>query len=86
MVFDEALRPESRFATKRSTPAEPDPTTSRPGPDLPDPTYAQEARGKHKGFEYALTPNVTRPREHNSRRSRVGARFCFASGLAATTP
>src|SRR5712692_8148338 len=50
-------------------------------------TYAQEALGKHKGFEYARTHNATRFALERNLASLEGARhgLCFASGLAATT-
>ena len=48
-------------------------------------TYAQEAPGKHKGFEYARTQNPTRSAlESNLSHLENGAHgICFASGLAA---
>lgn len=50
-------------------------------------TYAQEALGKHKGFEYARTHNATRFALEKNLASLEGGKhgFCFASGLAATT-
>lgn len=49
-------------------------------------TYAQEALGRHKGFEYARTHNLTRfALERNLAALEGGAHgFCFGSGLAAT--
>jgi cystathionine beta-lyase/cystathionine gamma-synthase len=48
-------------------------------------TYAQEALGRHKGWEYARTSNPTRTAlERNLAALEGGAHgFCFASGLAA---
>src|SRR5881296_3622252 len=48
-------------------------------------TYAQEALGKHKGFEYARTQNPTRlALERNIAAIESGtAAFAFASGMAA---
>jgi cystathionine beta-lyase/cystathionine gamma-synthase len=50
-------------------------------------TYAQEALGKNKGFEYARTHNLTRQSlEANLAALEGGAHgLCFGSGLAATT-
>jgi len=50
-------------------------------------TYAQEALGRHKGFEYARTHNPTRAALEKNLASLEGGRhgLCFASGLAATT-
>src|SRR5918992_799562 len=48
-------------------------------------TYAQEAMGKHKGFEYARTANPTRLALERNIAALEGARFgyAFASGMAA---
>src|ERR671914_206631 len=48
-------------------------------------TYAQEAMGKHKGFEYARTQNPTRLALERNIAALEGARFgyAFASGMAA---
>jgi cystathionine gamma-lyase/cystathionine beta-lyase/cystathionine gamma-lyase/homocysteine desulfhydrase len=48
-------------------------------------TYAQEALGKHKGFEYARTQNPTRLALERNVAALEGARFgyAFASGMAA---
>jgi cystathionine gamma-lyase len=50
-------------------------------------TYAQEAPGVHKGFEYSRTHNLTRfALEANLASLEGGAgALCFASGLAATS-
>ncbi len=48
-------------------------------------TFAQEAVGHHKGYEYARTANPTRAALEACLASLEGARygFCFASGMAA---
>src|SRR6266403_3946769 len=48
-------------------------------------TYAQEALGKHKGYEYARTQNPTRAALERNVAALEGARFgfAFASGMAA---
>ena len=48
-------------------------------------TYAQEALGKNRGFEYARTHNLTRASLEGCLASLEGGAhgFCFASGLAA---
>jgi cystathionine gamma-lyase len=66
----------------------PDPTTGAVmTPIYYTSTYAQQAPGVHKGFEYSRTHNLTRyALEANlaSLEGGVGA-LCFASGLAATS-
>ncbi len=49
-------------------------------------TYAQEALGKNKGYEYARTQNPTRSALEKNIAALEGARFgyAFASGMAAT--
>ncbi len=49
-------------------------------------TYAQEALGKHKGYEYARTQNPTRAALETNIAALEGARFgfAFASGMSAT--
>src|SRR5437773_2880032 len=49
-------------------------------------TYAQEALGRNKGFEYARTHNATRAALEKNLAALEGAGhgLCFASGLAAT--
>src|SRR3954469_25387742 len=49
-------------------------------------TYAQDALGKHKGYEYARTQNPTRSALEKNIAALEGARFgyAFASGMAAT--
>ena len=48
-------------------------------------TYAQDALGKHKGFEYARTQNPTRSALEKNISALEGARFgfAFASGMSA---
>ena len=48
-------------------------------------TYAQEALGKHKGFEYARTQNPTRSALEKNIAALENARFgyAFASGMSA---
>ena len=67
---------------------EPDPTTGAVMvPIYQTSTYAQEALGKHKGYEYARTHNRTRAALEDNLAALEGGRHgvCFASGLAATT-
>lgn len=49
-------------------------------------TYAQDALGKHKGFEYARTQNPTRLALEKNIAALEGAKFgyAFASGMSAT--
>ena len=66
---------------------EPDPATGALiTPIYQTSTYAQEALGKHKGFEYARTQNPTRSAlEANLAAIEGGkAAFAFASGMSAT--
>ena len=66
---------------------EPDPTTGAVTvPIYQTSTYAQEALGRHKGFEYARTHNATRFALEGNLAALEGGRFgfCFSSGLAAT--
>ncbi len=48
-------------------------------------TYAQEAPGRHKGFEYSRTGNPTRAALEANLAALEGARFglCFSSGMGA---
>ena len=65
---------------------EPDPSTGAVmTPIFQTSTYAQEAPGKHKGYEYARTQNPTRSAlEANLAALENGnAAVCFSSGLAA---
>lgn len=66
---------------------EPDPTTGAVSvPIYQTSTYVQEGLGKHKGFEYGRTHNLTRRAlEKNLAALEGGAdAYCFASGMAAT--
>ena len=66
---------------------QPDPTTGAVmTPIYQTSTYAQEALGKNKGFEYARTHNATRAALERNLAGLEGAQhgLCFASGLAAT--
>jgi cystathionine beta-lyase/cystathionine gamma-synthase len=67
---------------------EPDPTTGAITPPIyQTSTYVQEELGKHKGYEYARTHNLTRANlERNvaaMERAKYG--FAFGSGMGATT-
>jgi cystathionine beta-lyase/cystathionine gamma-synthase len=65
---------------------EPDPTTGAVNvPIYATSTYAQEALGKHKGFEYARVQNPTRSALEANIASLEGGRsgHAFASGMAA---
>lgn len=67
---------------------EPDPTTGAViVPVYQTSTYAQEALGRHRGFEYARTHNATRFALERNLAALEGGRhgLCFASGLAATS-
>jgi cystathionine beta-lyase/cystathionine gamma-synthase len=76
-----------KFATKAiHAGVEPDPSTGAVmTPIFQTSTYAQEAPGKHKGFEYARTQNPTRSAlEKNLAALENGCdAICFSSGLAA---
>ncbi len=67
----------------------PDPTTGAVmTPIYYTSTYAQQAPGVHKGFEYSRTHNLTRYALENNLAALEGAAgggLCFASGLAATS-
>ena len=68
------------------TGAEPDEATgSVTVPIYQTSTYAQDALGKHKGYEYARTQNPTRSALERNVAALEGARFgfAFASGMAA---
>lgn len=78
------LRPDSRFVHAAQ---EPDPSTGAVvAPIHLATTYAQEAVGRHKGFEYSRSGNPTRQvLEQNIAQLEGGKRgFAFASGSAAT--
>src|SRR3989442_3291318 len=76
-----------KFSTKAiHAGQEPDPATGAVSvPIYQTSTYAQEALGKHKGFEYARTQNPTRlALERNIAAIEGGVEaFAFASGMAA---
>lgn len=82
------LRTKAGFSTRAiHAGQEPDPTTGAVTiPVYQTSTYAQEALGKNKGFEYARTHNATRSALQDNLASLEGGAhgFCFASGLAAT--
>ncbi len=84
-----AMPPDAGFSTLAiHAGQEPDPVTGAVTvPIYQTSTYAQEALGRHKGFEYARTHNVTRSALEGNLAALEGGRFgfCFASGLAATT-
>ena len=66
---------------------EPDPTTGAVmTPIYQTSTYAQEALGRHKGFEYARTHNATRAALERNLAALEGAKhgLSYSSGLAAT--
>jgi cystathionine beta-lyase/cystathionine gamma-synthase len=65
---------------------DPDPATGAVTPPIyQTSTYAQEALGRSKGYEYARTHNPTRAALEANLASLEGGRhgFCFASGMAA---
>jgi cystathionine beta-lyase/cystathionine gamma-synthase len=85
---DESLTPRSGFSTRAIHAGQkPDPTTGAViTPIYQTSTYAQEALGRNKGFEYARTHNATRAALEGNLASLEGGKhgLCFASGLAAT--
>jgi cystathionine gamma-synthase len=84
---DQSAR-KSGFATRAiHAGQDPDPTTGAVvTPIHLSSTFAQEAVGKHKGFEYSRTGNPTRVSLETTIASLEGAShgFAFASGMAAT--
>jgi cystathionine beta-lyase/cystathionine gamma-synthase len=65
---------------------EPDPTTGAVTvPIYQTSTYVQEALGRHKGYDYARTHNLTRRTLERNLAALEGGRdaCCFASGMAA---
>lgn len=76
-----------KFATKViHAGIKPDPTTGAVmTPIYQTSTYAQEAPGKHKGYEYARTQNLTRETLENNLAALENGKhgICFSSGLAA---
>ena len=89
MGGESSLTPGSGFSTRAvHAGQEPDPTTGAVVvPLYQTSTYAQEALGKHRGYEYGRTHNPTRFALERNLAALEGGRhgFCFASGLAATT-
>jgi cystathionine gamma-lyase/cystathionine beta-lyase/cystathionine gamma-lyase/homocysteine desulfhydrase len=66
---------------------EPDPTTGAVSvPIYQTSTYVQEGLGRHKGYEYARTHNLTRRSLEKNLAALEGGTdaYCFASGMAAT--
>jgi cystathionine gamma-lyase/cystathionine beta-lyase/cystathionine gamma-lyase/homocysteine desulfhydrase len=66
---------------------EPDPTTGAVSvPIYQTSTYVQEGLGRHKGYEYARTHNLTRRSLEKNLATLEGGTdaYCFASGMAAT--
>ncbi len=88
MGGESSLPPDAGFSTKAiHAGQEPDLATGAVVvPIYQTSTYAQEALGKNKGFEYARTHNLTRQALERNLAALEGGRFgvCFASGLAAT--
>jgi cystathionine gamma-lyase len=88
MGGESSLPPDAGFSTRAiHAGQEPDAATGAVVvPIYQTSTYAQEALGKNKGFEYARTHNLTRHALERNLASLEGGRFglCFASGLAAT--
>ena len=89
MGGESSLPPDAGFSTRAiHAGQEPDLATGAVTvPIYQTSTYAQEALGKNKGFEYARTHNLTRASLERNLASLEGGRFgfCFASGLAATS-
>lgn len=78
------LRPDSRFVHAGQ---EPDPATGAVVPPIHlATTFAQDAIGRSRGFEYSRTGNPTRKRLEEAIAVLEGARrgFAFGSGMAAT--
>ena len=86
---EDALGKDAGFSTRAiHAGQQPDPATGAVTvPIYQTSTYAQEALGRHKGFEYARTHNATRFALEKNLAALEGGRhgLCFASGLAATT-
>ncbi len=76
-----------KFGTKAiHAGVDPDPSTGAVmTPIYQTSTYAQEAPGKHKGYEYARTQNPTRDALQKNLAALENGKFgvCFGSGLAA---
>jgi cystathionine beta-lyase/cystathionine gamma-synthase len=88
MGGESSLPPDAGFSTRAiHAGQEPDAATGAVVvPIYQTSTYAQEALGRNKGFEYARTHNLTRFALERNLAALEGGRFglCFASGLAAT--
>src|SRR6267378_1769509 len=88
MGGETSLTPNSGFSTRAiHAGQEPDPVTGAVVvPIYQTSTYAQEALGRNKGYEYARTHNATRFALERNLAALEGGRhgLCFASGLAAT--
>ena len=88
MGGDKSLPKNAGFSTKAiHAGQEPDAATGAVTvPIYQTSTYAQEALGRNKGFEYARTHNLTRASLERNLAALEGGRhgLCFASGLAAT--
>ena len=84
-----SLTPRSGVSTRAIHAGQiPDPTTGAVVvPIYQTSTYAQEALGRNKGYEYARTHNLTRASLEANLASLEGGKygFCFSSGLGATT-
>jgi len=84
----DSLTPKSGFSTRAiHAGQQADPTTGAViVPVYQTSTYAQEALGRHKGYEYARTHNATRAALEANLAALEGGRYglSFASGLAAT--
>ncbi len=89
MGGDKSLPANAGFSTRAiHAGQEPDPSTGAVVvPVYQTSTYAQEALGRNRGFEYARTHNATRAALEGNLAALEGGRhgLCFASGLAATT-
>jgi cystathionine gamma-lyase len=89
MAVERVTQEPGEFATRAiHAGQEPDPTTGAViVPIYQTSTYAQEALGRNKGYEYARTHNATRAALERNIASLEGGRhgLSFASGLAATS-
>jgi cystathionine beta-lyase/cystathionine gamma-synthase len=89
MGGDSSLSPDAGFSTRAiHAGQEPDAATGAViVPIYQTSTYAQEALGKNKGYEYARTHNLTRASLERNLAALEGGQhgLCFASGLAATS-
>jgi cystathionine beta-lyase/cystathionine gamma-synthase len=89
MGGDVAVRTEAGFSTRAiHAGQQPDAVTGAVTvPIYQTSTYAQEGLGRHKGYEYARTHNLTRASLEGNLAALEGGThgLCFASGLAATS-